>query len=228
MNKNSWGSVLVVVICILLTQSIAFAFRGDNNFTLNYIASFTIGLQWIVFIHAGGFFGNERTEKFYDIVGSITFISTTIINSVFSKHYNMRTALLNTLVIIWTVRLGAFLFIRIHNNNGVDARFTELKQNNCRFLMTWTLQGVWVFMTLLPLLIMAQKENSIDFKVLDYLGCSLFIIGWLFETIADYQKLKFRSVPENKEKFINSGLWKYSRHPNYFGEILALIFSHRI
>ncbi|KAL7042855.1 hypothetical protein ACKWTF_001313 [Chironomus riparius] len=226
MNKTTWGSIFVVVFCILLTQGIAFAFRADNRFTLSYIALYAIGFQWVVFIHAGGFFGNERTEKYYDIVGSITFITTTIINSVFSKHYNMRTALLNTLVIIWTVRLGAFLFIRIHNNNGVDARFTELKQNNWQFLMTWTLQGVWVFMTLLPLLIMAQKENSIKFNVLDYIGISLFIVGFLFETIADYQKFQFRLVPENKDLFINSGLWKYSRHPNYFGEILLwLSFS---
>lgn len=220
MNTSVFGPLIVVAVCILLTQGLAFAFRAENSFTLNYIALFTIGFQWIIFIHAGGFFGNERTEKYYDLIGSITFISTVIINSVISKHYSMRITLLNTLVIIWTVRLGAFLFIRIKNNNGVDSRFTEIKENNFRFFMTWTLQGVWVFITLLPLLINTQKEKNTQFKVLDYIGLSLFIFGLLFEAIADYQKLAFRSIPENKDKFIMSGLWQYSRHPNYFGEIL--------
>jgi steroid 5-alpha reductase family enzyme len=220
MNKSVWGPVAVIAVCILLTQSIAFSVSDENNFTLNYIALFTIGLQWIFFIHAGGFFGNERTEKFYDLMGSITFISTTIINSIFSKDYSKRIELLNLLVIFWTIRLGAFLFTRIKNNKGIDSRFTDIKKNNYRFLMTWTLQGVWVFLSILPLLIITQKERNVNFKVLDYIGSILFICGFTFETIADYQKLKFRSESKNKDKFIKSGLWKYSRHPNYFGEIL--------
>lgn len=220
MNKGVWGPVFVVAFCIVLTQSIAYAVSVANNYALNCIALYTIGIQWIFFIHAGGFFKNERTEKFYDIMGSVTFVSTIVINSVISKHYSIRIALLNSLVLIWTIRLGAFLFTRIKNNNGVDSRFTEIKKNNYRFFMTWTLQGVWVFITLLPLLIITQRESDLQFKVLDYIGCSLFFCGFLFETIADYQKLRFRSDSENKEKFIKSGLWKYSRHPNYFGEIL--------
>ncbi|XP_070492994.1 uncharacterized protein [Chironomus tepperi] len=218
--NNCLGPIIVVAICCVLTQSIAYAVEIENNFTLHYIALFTIGIQWIFFIHAGGFFGNERTEKYYDIMGSLTFISTTIINSIISKHYSKRIMLLNLLVMFWTVRLGAFLFTRIKNNNGVDSRFTEIKKNNYRFFMTWTLQGVWVFLTLLPLFITSQREKIFQFKVLDYIGFTLYICGFLCETIADYQKLKFRSDSENKEKFMKSGLWKYSRHPNYFGEIL--------
>ncbi|CAG9802743.1 unnamed protein product [Chironomus riparius] len=220
MNKSIYIPVVAVAVCILLTQSIAFAVSDENNYTLNYIALFTIGLQWIFFIHAGGFFGNERTEKFYDLMGSVTFISTTIINSIFSKDYSKRIELLNLLVIFWTIRLGAFLFTRIKNNKGIDSRFTDIKKNNYRFLMTWTLQGVWVFMSILPLLIITQKERNVQFKVLDYIGSILFICGFTCETIADYQKLKFRSESKNKDKFMKTGLWKYSRHPNYFGEIL--------
>ena len=116
--------------------------------------------------------------------------------------------------------MGTFLHSRITRNNGIDSRFAEYKTSTARFLMIWTLQGLWVFIMLLPLLIITQSEKSIQLKALDYLGCILFIAGISIESIADYQKSKFRSESKNKDKFIKSGLWKLSRHPNYFGEIL--------
>jgi steroid 5-alpha reductase family enzyme len=128
------------------------------------------------------------------------------------------------MISIWALRLGAFLFIRIHNNNGVDSRFTELKQSNFTFLMTWTLQGVWVFMMLVPLLVISQRK-SIRSRLgyLDYIGICIWIFGFVFEVVADQQKSNFKSDPENKGKFISTGLWAISRHPNYFGEITMWI-----
>ncbi|XP_070506040.1 uncharacterized protein [Chironomus tepperi] len=220
MLKTIIGPIIGIAICILSTQSIAYAVSIDNSLTFNYIALLTIGLQWMCFIHASGLFGNERTEKYYDLMGSATYIMAIIINSSISKHYSMRIALLNLLVLLWTLRLGTFLFIRIKRNKGIDSRFAEFKINNYRFLMVWTLQGVWVFIVLLPLLIITQREVNFQFKALDYIGCMFFICGLLLEAIADYQKFKFASESKNKGKFISSGLWKYSRHTNYFGEIL--------
>ncbi|KAL7012786.1 hypothetical protein ACKWTF_015047 [Chironomus riparius] len=217
---NTLGPLIVVLACILSTQSIAFIVSADNSFTLNYIAYLTIGLQWIFFAQARGCSATKRTEKHFDLVGSATFVSAIIVNFVISGHYSIRTVLLNLLIIIWTVRLGAFLNARITRNNGIDARFADFKTSPSRFLMIWTLQGVWVFIMLLPLLIITQNEKNIQLESLDYIGCILFIAGILIESIADYQKLQFRSESKNKDKFIKSGLWTYSRHPNYFGEIL--------
>lgn len=224
MDKSVIGPLLVVLVCILLTQGIAFLVRERNSFIQNYLAIFTIGLQWIFFLHAGGIiFGNERTEKYYDLMGTLTFVTTLIIAMISSNNLTIRLWIMAALVTCWTLRLGAFLFTRIHNNNGVDSRFTEIKVNNYRFLMTWTLQGVWAYVTLLPFLILSQKKNDVKLGVFDYVGISLWIIGFICEALADYQKSSFRSVAENKDQFINTGLWAFSRHPNYFGEILLWI-----
>lgn len=87
--------------------------------------------------------------------------------------------------------------------------------------MAWTLQGVWVFFTMLPVLMLHQASEDFTFPaILDYIGIPVWAVGYLFEVIADYQKSAFRKLVENREKFIHTGLWSISRHPNYFGEIL--------
>jgi steroid 5-alpha reductase family enzyme len=131
--------------------------------------------------------------------------------------------ILSTFVAIWSIRLGWFLFTRIHNNNGIDSRFTTIKAFLPRFLMAWTLQGVWVFFTMLPVLMLHQASEDFVFNVLDYIGIPVWIFGFTFEVISDYQKSAFRKLAENREKFIHTGLWSISRHPNYFGEIVLWI-----
>jgi steroid 5-alpha reductase family enzyme len=92
-----------------------------------------------------------------------------------------------------------------------------------RFMMAWTLQGVWVFFTMLPVLILHQASEDVNFGVFDYIGLPTWAVGFLIEVIADFQKSAFRKLADNKEKFIHTGLWAISRHPNYFGEILLWI-----
>ncbi|KAG5684441.1 hypothetical protein PVAND_013675 [Polypedilum vanderplanki] len=117
------------------------------NPTLIYLALYAIFVQWIAFLHASGIiFGNERTEKYFDLMGSITFISTLLLSIYLSpRALSLRQIILSSFVTLWTLRLGSFLFYRIHNNDGTDSRFTEIKKNNNEFLMVWSLQGVWVF-----------------------------------------------------------------------------------
>jgi len=127
---------------------------------------------------------------------------------------------LDVFVAVWSVRLGWFLFSRIHNNSGVDSRFTEIKASRPQFLLSWTLQGVWVFLTLLAVLMLNVSNEDVSFGVFDYVGIPLWVVGFLLEVVADYQKSAFRKDPENRDKFIHTGLWSISRHPNYFGEIV--------
>lgn len=94
-----------------------------------------------------------------------------------------------------------------------------MKKSTPRFLMAWTLQGVWVFLTMIPVLLLNQSIDSKAFGTFDYIGIPLWAIGFLIEIISDFQKSAFRKLAENKEKWIQSGLWSSSRHPNYFGEI---------
>lgn len=196
------------------------ASTGGASHTLYYLAAFTVGIQWVVFLHAGGFFGNERTEKYYDLTGSLTYLSSIALSLFLTNNIGMRQVILSSFVAIWAARLGWFLYTRIHNNNGIDSRFENLKKDNFKFWTAWTMQGLWVFTCLFPVLKLSQLQVLTPLTTLDYAGFGLWASGFIFEIIADHQKRKFRENPENKGKFIDSGLWSISRHPNYFGEIL--------
>ena len=172
-------------------------------------------IQWVLFIPAYIF----QTEKFYDLSGSLTYIS--VVSFCFYSNYessriNLGNIIISSLIIMWAVRLGSFLFIRI-KKAGEDIRFREIKKSPTRFFMTWTLQGMWV--SLCSACALAGIANGIEINSYFYIGIIVFIIGFTAEIIADNQKSKFRKDPNNRDKFISSGLWKHSRHPNYLGEI---------
>ena len=200
-------------IAFTVTYSIAIATNLDiviNAVLLAFI------IQWILFIPAYLL----QTEKFFDISGSITYIS--VVSYCFFNNYdlenlNIGNVILSIIIIVWALRLGSFLFIRI-KKAGEDIRFREIKKSPTRFFMTWTLQGMWV--SLCSACALAGIAKGIIINSYFYFGLAVFLIGFIIEIIADNQKTKFRSDPENKDKFIDSGLWKFSRHPNYMGEIL--------
>jgi len=171
-------------------------------------------IQWVLFIPAY----LMQTEKFYDLAGSLTYIS--IISYVFykSSEFNLGNLILSLFIIIWAVRLGSFLFFRIQKA-GEDKRFRDIKPSPTRFFMTWTLQGMWISICSACAITAISTSEGILMNTLFFVGAITFILGFLIEVIADNQKTKFRSDPNNKDKFISTGLWSYSRHPNYLGEI---------
>jgi steroid 5-alpha reductase family enzyme len=133
-----------------------------------------------------------------------------------------RSVLLLALVVIWAVRLGTFLFRRIMKE-GKDARFDEIKVSFARFLLTWTLQGLWVSFTLAAALAAITTTVRQDLGVFALVGFVVWAVGIGIEALADAQKSRFRAQPENQGQFIDTGLWAWSRHPNYFGEIVLWI-----
>ncbi len=137
---------------------------------------------------------------------------------VFSRKQTIRQEVQSYLVVVWALRLGTFLFIRVLKS-GEDKRFKEAKTSPLLFFVYWTVQGVWVFVTLLPTLMLNEAARNPPLGPQDYIGWSLWAFGLVFETVADVQKSMFRAKPENEGHFIRSGLWAISRHPNYFGEI---------
>lgn len=171
-------------------------------------------IQWVLFIPAY----LMQTEKFYDLAGSFTYIS--IISYVFykSSEFNLGNLILSIFIIIWAVRLGSFLFFRIQKA-GEDKRFRDIKPSPTRFFMTWTLQGMWVSICSACAITAMSTSEGIIVNTLFFVGAITFILGFLIEIIADNQKTKFKNNPNNKNKFISTGLWSYSRHPNYLGEI---------
>ena len=174
-------------------------------------------IQWIAYIPAFIF----KTEKFYDLTGSLTYI-TAISFALYSTNTSQSTDLgsliIGAAIIIWAVRLGSFLFMRIHKDKK-DGRFDSIKTSFSQFFMTWTLQGMWVFICSSAALVAIANPMGVVINSIFFVGLALFVLGFAVEVIADNQKSKFRSIPENKDQFINEGLWARSRHPNYFGEI---------
>lgn len=174
-------------------------------------------IQWAAYIPAFIF----KTEKFYDLTGSFTYILAILFalystNS--SQGLDLGSLIIGAAIIIWAVRLGSFLFMRIHKDKK-DGRFDSIKTSFSQFFMTWTLQGMWVFICSSAALVAIANPSGVVTNSVFILGLALFVLGFVVEVIADNQKSAFRSIPENKDQFINEGLWSRSRHPNYFGEI---------
>ena len=170
-------------------------------------------IQWICFIPAFIF----QTEKFFDLMGSVTYLTTIFTVLYITDTRNISDYIIVACIALWAIRLGSFLFMRIRKA-GEDRRFRDIKPNFTRFFMTWTLQGMWVSMCLLC--VTTAISSGIITNSIFYIGLVIFIAGFAIEVVADNQKTVFRKNIANKDKFISTGLWAYSRHPNYFGEIL--------
>tara|TARA_Y100000385_G_scaffold227802_1_gene238846 strand:+ start:1582 stop:2460 length:879 start_codon:yes stop_codon:yes gene_type:complete len=174
-------------------------------------------IQWIAYVPAFIL----KTEKFYDLTGSLTYIaaiSFALYSTDTSPNLDLGGLIIGVAIIIWAVRLGSFLFMRIHKDKK-DGRFDSIKTSFSQFFMTWTLQGMWVFICSSAALVAIANPTGVVINSLFFIGLALFILGFAVEVIADNQKTSFRSITENKDQFINEGLWARSRHPNYFGEI---------
>jgi steroid 5-alpha reductase family enzyme len=223
MKKTDRNAFIALLIVILIGLGVALAGSqgGASAFGIPIFA-FSVGLvfliQWLAFIPAYLL----QTEKFYDLTGSITYISVTIIAVLLSPVVDGRSILLLVLVVIWAGRLGTFLFRRIQKA-GKDARFDDIKASFIRFLNTWTLQGLWVTFTSAAALAAITTTTRKELGLFALVGFLVWVFGFSIEATADAQKNRFRADPENKGQFIHTGLWAWSRHPNYFGEIVLWI-----
>ena len=211
-----WYVNLLISIIVFFVGT-GIAYLTGSYIVLNaVILAFLI--QWVAYIPAYTF----QTEKFYDLTGTLTYLTVVWFTYMLSNsagELKIGNLILALLISIWAVRLGSFLFLRIHKA-GEDKRFRTIKPSASQFFMTWTLQGFWVSICSMCALTAISSEVSVVVNIFFYIGSALFLIGFSIEVIADNQKNTFRSLEENKDKFIATGLWAQSRHPNYFGEIM--------
>jgi steroid 5-alpha reductase family enzyme len=189
---------------------------GAPVFALCAVLAFAI--NWIAFVPAYFF----QTERYFDLTGSMTYVSLVAVALTLGSQPDPRALLLGALALVWAVRLGAFLFARILRDAS-DRRFDSLKPSFGRFLLTWTLQGLWVLLTLSCALAAMTSARSEPLGGFAALGVAVWAAGFAVEVVADSQKRRFRADPANRDRFIQSGLWAWSRHPNYFGEITLWI-----
>lgn len=215
----------IIGIAVAVTLSLLIAIAGSNNSTLYdgmpifmLCASVGFVLHWLGFIPAYLF----QTEHYFDLIGSISYVATVALAFALAPSFDTRELVVATLICVWAVRLGSFLFIRV-KKAGQDRRFTQIKTKFFRFLLTWTLGGTWVFITMAAGLAAMTSQSQSPVDAFLVVGATLWVIGFGIEVVADQQKTAFRKDPANAEKFISSGLWSISRHPNYFGEIILWI-----
>ena len=173
-------------------------------------------IHWLLFIPAYLL----KTEKFFDLSGSFTYVS--IVSYVLFFNNNSENIIGNLIlasfIIIWAVRLGSFLFFRI-KKAGEDKRFRELKISFTRFFLVWNISAMWVSFCSMCAITAISSVSGVQLNPLFYIGAVTFLVGFILEIVADHQKTAFRKDPKNKDKFINTGLWARSQHPNYVGEI---------
>ena len=213
--KNSILNYIISFVAVLISVSLGIL-TGIDEVRNGIILSFII--HWLLFIPSYVF----KTEKFYDLTGTISYISIVLYVLLSSTDgiINLGNMIVSSLIIMWTLRLGTFLFTRI-KKAGEDKRFREIKKSFSWFFMAFTISGMWV--SICTICALTGISNGIELTGVTYIGVIIFIIGFAVEIISDNQKTNFRKIEGNKDKFITTGLWKYSRHPNYLGEIILWI-----
>jgi len=217
------NALITFPILILVGLLVAWAGSQGGSLVAGFpvfalLVGLTFLIQWLAFLPAY----MRQTEKFFDLTGSLTYISISTLALLLSTNVDSRAILVWALVILWAVRLGTFLFTRIRKA-GKDDRFDEIKPSFIRFLNVWTIQALWVTFTLIAALITITTTTRKGLDLFALIGFLMWVFGFTMEVVADFQKSRFNANPANKGKFIQTGLWSRSRHPNYFGEIVLWI-----
>lgn len=219
-ERSNGQATIGIVIALVLGAAMAWA-GSDGGDRIGAMPVFALCgalaflVNWIAFVPSA----IAQTEHFYDLVGGVTYITVTVAAVLLSSQLDLRAMLVAAMVMVWSLRLATFLFMRI-SKSGKDSRFDDIKTRPLRFLMAWTLQGLWVLLTAAAALAVITGGTREPLGAVGIAGIAVWAGGFLIEIIADRQKSAFKNDPANEGRFINTGLWSWSRHPNYFGEIV--------
>ena len=205
-------SLIIAALILLAGSQGSLSLQGLPLFAVCGAIGFA--LHWVIFIPSYAF----QTEHYFDLTGSLSYITTVIVAVVLNPSLDIRDLIICAMILIWAVRLGSFLFWRI-KKDGQDKRFIVMKTKFTWFLLTWTLGGLWVLVTMAAGLAALTSNTTVELGILGYVGIALWLFGFTVEVVADNQKTQFKKDPNNRDRFIDTGLWSWSQHPNYFGEI---------
>ena len=224
MNPAERQRLIGLPVIVLTGAGISWAGSQEGVVTTSGLPLFALcgivafALNWLVFVHA--FRG--RTEHFFDLTGGLTYAVVTALALGLAGPLEPRSLILGGMIIIWAMRLASYLFGRIRRE-GSDGRFDQIKTSFHRFLLAWTLQGLWVLLTLAGALAAMTSTQHVPLGAFAVVGTLVWLAGFGIEVVADRQKAAFRADPANRDRFIQHGLWSWSMHPNYFGEITLWI-----
>lgn len=212
-------ALITTPVAVLIAAGIAWA-GSQGGRVAGGIPVFALVVALTFLIQFGAFVPAylAQSERFFDLTGSLTYISVSVLAAALCAPLDARSVLLVVLVIVWAVRLGVFLFGRVRKV-GKDGRFDDIKPSFVRFLNVWAIQGLWIALTAGAALAAITSADRMELDYLAGVGGGIWLAGFAIEATADLQKNRFRADPANKDRFIHAGLWSWSRHPNYFGEI---------
>jgi len=179
---------------------------------INFLIIFLI--QLLFFVIAFLF----KTDKVTDLAYGLSFVILTLVNLFQNPRPDTWQIIVSLAIVIWGLRLTAYLFIRILKIKK-DKRFDQIRKGFWSLAEFWIFQTVAVWLILLPYFIFLKKPTDHQPGWLSLTGLIIWLTGIIIETTADWQKFKFKN--KNPKKWTNIGLWKYARHPNYFGEMLC-------
>ena len=214
-SKSALGilaSLIIAVLILTAGSQGSVSFGGYPLFAL--CGSIGFALHWAVFVPSYAF----KTEHYFDLTGSLSYITTVAAAIVLNPSLDLRDLIICAMITVWALRLGSFLFWRI-KRDGQDKRFIVMKTKFTWFLMTWTIGGLWVLVTMAAGLAALTSNITAELGLISYLGIALWLFGFIVEVTADNQKTEFRKNPDNRNRFITTGVWSWSQHANYFGEI---------
>ncbi len=216
-NKNSLVGVFAgtAIGALVMLAGSAGSFKTDPISVFAVCGVLAYVINWLAFVPSNLL----KTERYFDLTGSATYLIVVAVALLLSENLDARAMIVAGMVAVWALRLGSFLFLRVRRV-GRDGRFEHLKADSLRFFMVWTIQGLWVLLTLSCALaiITSTERQSIGWVAI--VGMVVWIFGFTIEVISDQQKSAFQRDAANYGRFIISGLWAWSRHPNYFGEIM--------
>lgn len=219
MSKSQQQSLIGIVVAVVVGALVAWA-GSDGSVEVGSVPVFALCgalayiINWVVFVPSM----LKQTEHYFDLTGSLTYITVIVVAALSSDDLDARGVVVTLMVLVWAGRLGSFLFRRVRRD-GRDGRFDTIKVDVLRFLMTWTLQGLWVLLTVACALAIVTGSDRESFDAFAIVGSVIWLAGFAIEVVADQQKSAFKQDPANEGRFITTGLWAWSRHPNYFGEI---------
>lgn len=164
-----------------------------------------------------------KDASIVDIVWGLGFVVVAATALAVGEGWDVRRQLLAVLVAVWGLRLSGYLAWR-NLGHGEDYRYQAMRKKwGDRFwlvslVQVFLLQGVLMWIVSLPVQLAATEVEPGDFGPLAYVGVALWFVGLLFETLGDAQLARFKADPANSGQVMDQGLWRYTRHPNYFGD----------
>uniref|UniRef100_A0A6T8I2H2 Uncharacterized protein n=1 Tax=Hemiselmis andersenii TaxID=464988 RepID=A0A6T8I2H2_HEMAN len=187
---------------------------------LGWSAAATVAMQLTFFIIAAYF----EFDKVTDFAGGTNFVLLAVLGLILPHTYTSRQILITVCIAAWGTRLSGYLLIRVLKT-GKDDRFDKLNRGfSWEFAGFWFGQAIWVWVVSLPVtLTNAECAQDTSLGAWDYVGAGCFAVGLVLEAVADQQKFEFKNDEDNRGKFCNVGTWSWSRHPNYFGEMLSWV-----